>query len=318
MISKVLFFLFLSMTSKAEKLNQRIYIDSLETLTMTAGQFVNWDFEYEDDITRQYPHHFHEMHEKPMHLIIISQDFASFSHVHPTLNPHARRSFSIELNMPTDDPDNFQAQQALQLSGKYFVFSEVMPMNYGMLMFPATVTAEGAPRNFDKLIPDSVNPDGSYAKFFDQNGQAVNPDQAYYKLQLKTEPLDLCNTIVPKFYLEFWAKDKDNWRPIQDLQTWLGAFAHAFIIGSSGENAEDKVIQHLHSVWPIADDSNDSEEKGPFVEMAAHSHGLSTKDDIYAVWIQFKHNHKKQTLRFTIDWKLPPKGLIKKSCGVML
>jgi hypothetical protein len=289
----------------AGPLRSELFVDGKADTVLRAGEPAKLQFSFTDGETGKMPHHFHEMHAKPMHLIIVSEDLSTFAHVHPSEKHHSKRPFELTVNTSTNDPDNFQLASAMPVSGKYFLFGEVMPMNYGMLLFSYDARAEGPARELAPLVADAVESDGSIVKYFAADGAAVaRSSEARYRTKLTLEPVDHCNTVLPKLYIELSENVGDNFVPVTDLDTWLESYAHAIVVGAAGGSATTKIIQHLHAVWPLPTGDPSQDERGPYLELLAHSHGQSTPTDRYRSWVQIKHRGQVLTLSYTFDWKL--------------
>ncbi|MES2856523.1 MAG: hypothetical protein V4692_11705 [Bdellovibrionota bacterium] len=263
--------------------------------SMTLGAPAKWEFLFKDTLTGGTPHHFHVMHAKPMHLIVVSDDLSHFAHVHPDHKPHTAKPFSLIPNVASKDPDNFAVGKLIPFAGSYYLFGEVMPMNYGMLLFPYDLNVAGTKRAPVSLQVDERESDGKIAKVF---------DSGKLRTKLFIEPMEHCGVILPRFTIELEAFDGVQFVPVEDLEPWLESYGHAIVIGQQGVKAADKIVQHLHAVWPLPGDDISKDERGPFIELAAHSHGKSTPTDVYKAWIQMKRGGVVQTLDFTFDWNL--------------
>ncbi len=298
--------LLLPATANAGNLLSRLLVDGTPGASMLAGKKTRWEFEFVDSATGHPPHHFHEMHGKMMHLIVVSEDLSTFAHLHPTNRPHSKKAFFIDVNSSSKDPDNFQLPEAVKKSGRYHVYADVMPMGYGMLLIPYDVEVTGPKSPRVPLVADKLEADGAIAKYFDAEGKAAGETDAVYKTVLRVEAMDHCNTVLPKLYIDVFARPQQGaaFAPVQDLEPWLESYGHAIVMGAKGGAAKDKIAQHLHSVWPIPTGDLAKDERGPSIELAAHSHGQSTPTDRYRAWIQFKRASKILTLEFTIDWNL--------------
>ena len=76
-----------------------------------------------------------------MHLIVIHESFKYFAHIHPELN---NGEFTIDINKyQNDDPDNGGTVNTLPVGGKYWLFSEAMPMKQGMVISKNEIQVTG-------------------------------------------------------------------------------------------------------------------------------------------------------------------------------
>jgi len=239
-------------------------------------------------------HHFHPMHEKMMHLILISSDLQNFAHLHPEKMGEHTGLFGMEINKQSPEFDNADAVRAAPFGGEYFVFAETMPMGYPMTTTPLSFKAEG-PRNPQQVpvVPEPLAADGSFLK--EQDG---------YQLQIKPGTYPHCGTFAVSLEIQMkkWNSVNQSYEPIKDLSPWLASFAHAVMISKAGQAVTEKVYYHLHAVWPLTDDPRGP--KGPELRMTMDSNGPMS-EGIFKFWLQFKHQEKVHTIPFVIDVKAP-------------
>ena len=124
-------------------LSAQLFFNDEEKNIMSAGEATNLKIDIFNDESAEPLHHFHPMHEKPLHLLIISEDMESFSHLHPIQLSEHLGIFSIDLNQPTRDPYNLDSAKSVLRPGNYFVFAESMPMGFSMTTIPLNFIATG-------------------------------------------------------------------------------------------------------------------------------------------------------------------------------
>jgi hypothetical protein len=144
------------------------------TPIMDAGAIYSWQFKFWDSVTGLKYHHFHPMHEKEMHLIVVSQDLSHFAHIHPTIDHHAG-SFEVLANAQSKDPDNKDLVRTIPFSGKYFLFADVMPMGETMTVLPYDLTTSGTPRASQAFVLDPLSLTGSITKTLDNYKVELTP-----------------------------------------------------------------------------------------------------------------------------------------------
>lgn len=281
-------------TTAQAALSAQVFFDDEETLSLTAGRATNLKMEFFDSESSEPLHHFHPMHEKDMHLLIISEDMQSFAHVHPTKLSEHLAIFGLDLNTPNTDPDNYDATQAISTAGKYFLFAEAMPMGYSMTTVPVTVEARGEKKDSAALTLDPVSADGSIHKTFGD-----------YRLHLKVKTYPHCGTFAAllEMTVQFREDSQAEFRDVTDIEPWLSSFAHTVMLSQAGQTAADKKFVHLHAVWPLVDDPDT--ERGPYLRVASDSHS-PMNEGVFKIWVQFKHRGRVQTLPFVIEIKAPP------------
>lgn len=279
-------------------LESRIYVDFEETAVMKAGAASEWILEYFDPSVVDQPHHFHIMHEKEVHLVIVSEDLKTFAHVHPYRLANHNALFGLKVNAPTLDPDNLDLATAVQLPGRYYLFSEIMPHGWPMTLLSLDLTAEGPAR---KLEPVELSPMNARGEI--ELTQSVGGLD--YRLAVVPETYPHCGTFMLAFNARLQSRESGTsgeWQDVKDLQTYLGAYGHAIIVSEAGKTAATKQVRHLHAVWPLADDPGPV--FGPTVEITADNHGVMP-EGIFKAWIQLKHRGHVLTFPLGLDVRAP-------------
>jgi hypothetical protein len=233
------------------------------------------------------------MHEKEMHLILISEDLESFAHLHPQhLSDHIG-IFGIDLNQPTQDPYNLDAISAVKRPGPYFLFAESMPMGFSMTTLPLDFRASGVATQKKPLKIDPVSSDGFIYKNFND-----------YQVKLKVNTYPHCGNFAALLEMELKHLDplSQTYLDVTDLQPWLSSFGHTIMLSEQGTIAKEKKFIHLHAVWPLVDDPET--ERGPYLRVASDSHAPMT-EGIFKIWVQFKHHDQVQTIPFVVEIKAP-------------
>ena len=128
---------------------------------------------------------------KKLHVIIVSDDFKTFLHIHPTLEPSGH--FTITQKFPAP--------------GRYFLFSDGLPGDLDHQVFRFTLDV-GAPTNREPVVPAT--------------GRAVNIGPYEVDLSqtnLTVGGMDMIDVLVLK-----------NGKPATDLHPYLGAAAHCVFL----------------------------------------------------------------------------------------
>lgn len=300
----VMFVAALCLKANAANLKTALWVDGNVDGAAESTKTSKIEFEFRDAETGEMAHHFHSMHAKPMHLIVVSEDLSHFAHVHPNEKPHSVKPFYINANSPTNDPDNFAVPKMLPFGGKYFLFAEVMPMGYGMLNFPYDLNVNGPTRSVEAPVIDAPGADGKILKYFNSHGEPSDESGGTYLIKLEVLPMEHCQVVIPRLHFEVLQKQNGIFTQVKDLEPWLESYGHAIMIGREGKLASEKAILHLHAVWPLPTGDVAKDERGPNLELATHSHGQSMQSDHYRAWIQIKHSGKVHTFNFEIEWKL--------------
>lgn len=261
------------------------------SLAMKAGQSSKWTFHFMNKETGA-PAHLMEMHEKLVHLIVISEDLNDFAHVHPTGSHHGGM-FEINVNSPQTDPDNFDLPKVVPRGGNYFVLPEVMPMDDGMVTFPFVLNSNG-PKSFIPVVEDKMLFPGVIQKYFNEMGEISNQG-GLFRVTLNLEYLEEHQINNVKFRLKVESNNGGNYEPVANINRWLGSYAHGFLISAGSFPIAEKKFLHIHSVFPMPEDPNPD----GLINLVAHSHG-KLPNGLYKIWFQFKLGEKVMTIPFAM------------------
>lgn len=138
-------------------------------------------------------------HEKKLHLIIVSKDFAYFHHIHPEYKGEG--VFDIQTEFPA--------------GGEYKLFADFIPSGGAAMTKSEWIKLEG-----DERTQAVIQPDSSLTKSV--NGKEVT--LSYGQLQAGEEVL-----------LTFTIKDDQTKEPISNLEPYLGAVGHVVILTEDAE-----------------------------------------------------------------------------------
>ena len=285
----------------APQIRARLFVDYEEGASMKAGAPSDWVVEIYDPDSPEAIHHFHVMHEKEIHLLVVSEDLSHFVHLHPAPLGNHTGLFGITVNQLSPDVDTFDAVSAVPFAGRYFVYAEAMPMGFQMLNLPMNLQVDGQARIPEPFVVDPISPEGAIVK--EQDG---------YRISVVPKPFLHCNrlSVILKARLESLTPG-GSYESVQDLSTWLGSYGHAVMISQQGETAEAKTVRHLHAVWPLPDDPDG--ERGPEIEISAENHGPFA-EGVYRAWIQLKHRGRVLTFPVTFELKLPSAFMLESVC----
>jgi len=220
---------------------------------------------------------FEVVHERQYHLFLISQDMEYFQHIHP--EEQADGTWSIDVTLPK--------------AGYYKVLSDFMPTGGASQFIARPLVTAGYAGDLEgdsaHLVPDAVS-----SKTVD----GMTATLAY-------DPATFSSGVYG--HLNFHLTDAASGQPINDLQTYLGAFGHTLIMS---EDMVDYVHSHPLDILAKADDDGgppqfliapgaDLEKLrgGPDVTFE----GLMPKPGRYRAWTQFRRNDKIYTFAFTFN-----------------
>lgn len=213
------------------------------------------------------------VHEKPMHLLIVSSDLAEFSHVHPALQPDG--TFKVTYTFPN--------------GGDYKLYADFTPVNSSQTVEQVAVRVSGNERAKQPLVADAA-----MTKSDDSISVTLVADKA-----LKSGD---------ELMVNFKVADAKTGKPARDLQKYLGEYAHFVIISadlkdflhahpmSQGEHgAAGGGHQHAEGTKPHADTMTMASPS----EVAAHT--TFPQAGLYKVWAQFQRADKVITVPFVLD-----------------
>ena len=223
---------------------------------------------------------FEVVHEKQLHLFVISQDMTYFQHIHPVL--HDEGTWTIDLTLPK--------------AGYYKVLTDFLPSGGSWQFIARPLVTAG----FDgDLAGDSATlvPDASPTSTVDGLRAAVSYDPP---------------TFVAGLYghISFRLTGAVSGELVTDLQTYLGAFGHTLIMS---EDMAEYVHSHPLDTLPGKDDDSlpqfvippgaDLEKLrgGPDVTFD----GLMPKPGRYRAWTQFRWRDKVHTFASTFNVVAP-------------
>jgi plastocyanin len=135
------------------------------------------------------------VHEKLMHLLIVSEDLSYFDHLHPA--PQANGDFIVTTKLPT--------------AGKYQLYLDYTPKGTDHQLGRMSVDVQGTPPAAVPLVVDTTD-----TKIVDGISVTIKPSKPYRAKDALT--------------LNFAIADAKTGAPITDLEPYLGAFAHFVLI----------------------------------------------------------------------------------------
>lgn len=221
------------------------------------------------------------VHEKPMHLLIVSTDLAEFYHVHPEPSPDG----------------SYRVQHVFPNGGDYKLYADFTPSNAKQVVERVDLKVAGPERAKAPLIPDT-----GFEKSVDGLEVVMKPDGI---LEARKDVM-----------LNFHAFDAASGKPATDLQNYLGELAHFVIIS---EDLVDFVHAHPMSKGEPAGamKMNGDAEKAHNAD--GHSHSSETKDPgkpsasavsahtsfpragLYKLWAQFQRGGSIITVPFIVN-----------------
>ncbi|MDQ3255784.1 MAG: cupredoxin domain-containing protein [Acidobacteriota bacterium] len=253
-----------------------------EPVDVKAGEPVTLSFIVKDAKGGAMVRDLQIVHEKPMHLLMVSNDLAEFNHLHPV--PQGDGSFKVTHTF-TD-------------GGAYKLYADFTPPNASQVVERLDVNVAGdAPRERTALVADKTT-----TKNVDGLRVRVRPDK----------PLRAGEELM----LNFTVADALTGKPVTDLQPYLGALAHFVIIsedttdflhahpmtkeemneaGGAHGGMDHDAKPHAHNAAEMREEATQGASPS---EVAAHT--TFPRAGLYKVWAQFQRGGRVITVPYVV------------------
>lgn len=266
---------FVASPAKYEKLAEQLEkqdlheykVDFNTTETPVAGQPVEMEFDVRYADKNEPVRNFELIHERLLHLIMVTEDMSWFEHQHPVRGEDGLFRLTWKFPRP----------------GNYRLYADFTPSDGDNQVLPIPFSVGGGPAKNLPLTPDT--------KRVKQVGDLR------FELKLQGEPLRMEKPLL----MTYTIRDLKG-RPVRDLHPFIGAMGHLLAISQDG-----KEVVHTHSLTAVSQPSMSSEkepfrvtsamitERGP-----SQSFKLTVPTGgLYKTWAQFSHDHKVYTVPFT-------------------
>ncbi len=209
------------------------------------------------------------VHEKPMHLLVVSADLSEFYHLHP--EPQSDGSFKTPF--------------AFANGGKYKLYADLTTPDSIINGGKQTVSSfdlnvKGELAESEKLTVD--------AKF----------EQMIGGIRVEMKP-DGDFITGKEMMLDFFVTDILTKKPSTDLQTYLGEKAHFVVIS---QDLQEFVHAHPISNTTSGGEHNHGDMKMPEKsEATVSAHIVFPKSGIYKLWAEFQRNGRVIDVPFVVN-----------------
>lgn len=214
------------------------------------------------------------VHEKPMHVLVVSRDLAEFYHIHPE-QQEADGTYRVRHTFPN--------------GGEYKIYTDFTPKDSDQVVEQIDVKVSGTER-----VKTPLQADAKLEKTVDGLRVVMNPDA---EIKAGKEVM-----------LNFQVFDAASNKPATDLQNYLGELAHFVIIS---EDMKDFVhahpmskSEHNASGDHNADGHTHGDEKAETKTVSASevaAHTAFPRTGLYKVWAQFQRGGKVITVSFVVN-----------------
>lgn len=224
------------------------------------------------------------VHEKPMHLLIVSDDLDEFYHLHPEVQSDG--VYKVSFAFPN--------------GGKYKLYTDFTPLDSSQIVQNFSLQVSGNERAAKEIKPDT-----KLEKTVDNLRVELKPDG---NLASNKEMM-----------LNFQVFDAQINKPVTDLENYLGAKAHFVVISQdlqefvhahpiSRDNVKDAEqargsMEHSSEHNKSNEHRHDAKLAGPDAESIVSAHVTFPKPAIYKIFAQFQRGGKVVTVPFIVDVK---------------
>jgi plastocyanin len=214
------------------------------------------------------------VHEKPMHLLVVSEDLKEFYHIHP--------------EMQVDDA--YAVRHAFPHGGAYRLYADYTPPGSGTIVEQYALNVEGPRRARVRLAADT-----SFVKASDGLRAEMSSDK----------PLRAGEDLK----LTFSLADEKTGQPVNNLQLYLGSLAHFVVIS---EDLKEFIHAHPLDAGEVYDPGQDPalHVHDP-AQLAKQLVGPSPSEvsayvsfpraGLYKLWAQFRRDEKVITVPFVLN-----------------
>jgi uncharacterized protein (DUF58 family) len=200
------------------------------------------------------------VHEKPLHLLVVSRDLAEFAHLHPEPQPDGA----------------YQVRHVFPVGGDYKLYADFAPKG-AQQVEQFELTASGPARPAARLVADAP------------------PVKTVGGLRVTMQP-DKPLRAGEAAMLRFSVADAATGKPVTNLQPYLGALAHFVILS---EDTRDFLHAHpmeegahgAHGAHGVHGQASPS---------AVSAHTTFPRAGLYKAWAQFQRNGQVITVPFVV------------------
>lgn len=258
-----------SMNDSQMKMHSDKYSLNLTTVPQNpkAGEEVTLNFSLINNETKQQTKDLEVVHEKILHLIVVSKNLVYFDHIHPEMNSDGSLS----------------AKTKFVNGGDYVLFADLTPKGNKNQIFDIPLKVSGEPVQNVPMTPRTT---------FQTEG---------YTAVMTTDPSNLTIDKSTEIVVNLKMDGKD----VTDLQNYLGALGHMVIISEDASmylhvhpmEADNRDTKEDHGNMKM--DSDKVTKSGPNVVF----HTNFPKPGMYKVFAQFNPGGKLITTNFVINVK---------------
>ncbi|HEX9996030.1 MAG TPA: hypothetical protein VGB45_02720 [Abditibacterium sp.] len=255
-----------------------------------VGKPTTWTLQINDAETGAPTKDFSVVHDKLMHLIVVSRDLSWFNHIHPKYEGNG--TFKITTTLPK--------------AGSYKLYADYTPKGKPQEIAPHDFSTAGTEVSAvnASLTPDKLNQGPWITKrvMAHPEGEPNAKGGAMYEVALM--PMPFPAKAGADTMLHFQVRDAKG-QPVKDLQPYLGAMGHCVVLSNDTK-------QYLHSHPMEAGAEGKPHDMSKMGEMKHSAPPKSGGPDVmfhtnmptsgnYKAWGQFMHKGKIITAAFVVN-----------------
>src|SRR5215213_1072506 len=214
------------------------------------------------------------VHEKPIHLIVVSEDLAEFYHLHPEAQADG----------------SYKASFAFKNGGKFKLYADLTPVKDRRMVRIFDLTVAGGER-----AKEDLKTDARFEKTVEDLKVSMKPDGDF--------------TANKEIMLTYSVFDPRTNQPVTDLQKYLGETAHFVVVN---KDLNEFVHAHPMSLDNVKggehqhDDNSATKHDEKLSSAAANSVSALVsfpKAGVYKIWAEFQRNGKVTAVPFVVEVK---------------
>lgn len=263
---------------------------SSEPSELTAGKTAIWTLKITDKKTGAPVNDYTVVHDKLMHLIVVSRDLKWFNHLHPELKGDG--TFVVSAELPR--------------AGSYKLYADYTPKGEEQEIAQHAFATAGETA---KPLRAQLTPDKAQGMWMVKDatshpeGEPSGKAGGNYQIALMPMPMKL--VAGQDAMLHFQVRDAGG-KPITDLQPYLGALGHCVILSDDSDvylhshpmGASMEGMEGMdHSMGDMKMEAPKTAANGPDVIF----HTTFPRAGLYKIWGQFKHQGKIVTAPFVVN-----------------
>jgi len=270
-------------------------------MELRPGAVEDWTLRIEDVKSGKAVIGFETVHERDLHLIVVSSDLKKFSHLHP--KNLGNGVFSIRTSL--GDP------------GKYKLYADYKPRGGQPQVAQQEVVVKAKPGAKSgtaaaKLVPDVLKDAwitkklvrGGKAEVSESSAKPVSGTEPRYEVALMPMPAKF--GAGEESILHFQVRDAGG-KPLTDLQPYLGALGHCVVISE-----DTNTYLHTHPTNDNGDRSvGGALTGGPDVMFST----VFPAPGKYKAWGQFKHRGQVITASYVVEVGAGGTGAVDEHAG---